>query len=184
MFGDALGGVSDSTGINLSGIPFVGGLFPDPNQKAMREALMNASNQMGAQRAQSAAGFQNLAGQMLSAYAPAQNALSQMYGGPSPPPSGAGSAAQGMSVAQPGFLESSGLFGGGSPGQGSRSVTSASNLLNQGARGLGTMTLGGGPVGLGVNELAKTGGVGGTVGGLFQQAGLGQPWGPFQGVFG
>lgn len=83
--GGLMMGMGDMTGINLSGIPFVGGLFPDPNQKAMRDALQNASNMMGAQRAQTAGAYQNLANNALGALQPAQNALYQMYGGGSQP---------------------------------------------------------------------------------------------------
>lgn len=90
MMGNMFGGIQNSTGINLSGIPFLGGLFPDPNQKAMRDALNSASSMMGNQRVQQAAGYQNLANNALGALQPAQNALSQMYGGtgqmgPTPP---------------------------------------------------------------------------------------------------
>lgn len=86
--GGLMMGMGDMTGINMSGIPFIGGMFPDPNQKAMRDALQNASNMMGAQRSQSAAAYQNAANNMLGALQPAQNALSMMYGGGGGTPTG------------------------------------------------------------------------------------------------
>ncbi len=183
MFGDAFGGVSEGTGINLSGIPFVGGLFPDPNQKAMREALMNASNQMALQRQQSAAGFQNLAGQMLSAYAPAQNALSQMYGGGGAPQAAASSPVSSMVEQGISRVPMPSMNGGSPPSNGN-----GPGMLNQAAGGLGTMTLGGGPFGLlagaGVDKLRQQGGMGGALGGALSGLGMGKPWGPLNGVFG
>ncbi len=86
--GSLMMGMGDMTGMNLSGIPFIGGMFPDPNQKAMRDALANASAMMGAQRAQTAGAYQNLANNMLGAMQPAQNALTMMYGGGSGAPTG------------------------------------------------------------------------------------------------
>lgn len=80
------GGVmSLNGGINMSQIPFIGGLFPNPNEAAMQQAIQNAGGQFAAYRPQLAQAYQNLAGDQLAALQGPQNALMQMYGGKPPP---------------------------------------------------------------------------------------------------
>jgi hypothetical protein len=68
-------------GINLSGIPFIGGMFPNPNEAAMRDAMGAAGQSYANMRPQMAQGYQNLASQFQNQMSPAAQALANMYGG-------------------------------------------------------------------------------------------------------
>lgn len=106
MFGGGSSGaggggiIGDNGGVNMSQIPFIGGMMPNPNEKAMREALQRAQVAYGDHRGQSAQAYQNMLGQVLNSYQPVQNALGAMYGGPkqpglpAPPPAYTGPGAQ------------------------------------------------------------------------------------------
>lgn len=73
--------IGDEGGVNLSGLPFVGGLFPNAAQRMQRELQTQASNTMGAMRPGIAEGFQNIWNGVQQAYNPAQQALMSIYGG-------------------------------------------------------------------------------------------------------
>ncbi len=77
------GGMFSNTngGLQLSQIPFIGGLFPNPNEGAARDAMAAAGAAYGAMRPSSAQGYQNLVSQNQNALAPAHQALANMYGG-------------------------------------------------------------------------------------------------------
>lgn len=68
-------------GINLSGIPFIGGMFPNPNEGAVRDAMAAAGQSYANMRPQMAQGYQNIASQFQNQMAPASQALANMYGG-------------------------------------------------------------------------------------------------------
>lgn len=93
--GGMMTGMGQGLGINLSGIPFVGGLFPDPAQKAMRDSLAAAVGSYQNMREPQAQGYQNLMARAGAGFAPVQSALNWMYGGPDQsqpsPPSSSGS---------------------------------------------------------------------------------------------
>lgn len=67
-------------GINLSGIPFIGGMFPNPNEAANRDAMAAAGQAYGNMRPQMAQGYQNIASQFQNQLAPVHQALDNMYG--------------------------------------------------------------------------------------------------------
>src|SRR5512139_673449 len=85
-----VGGLMGGIGLNLSQIPFVGGMFPDPNAPAMQAAMQNAANTYASQRPVTAQAFENLMNQVRAGYQPAQNALASMYGGGNGTPNLAG----------------------------------------------------------------------------------------------
>jgi hypothetical protein len=89
--GGMMSGMGEGLGINLSGIPFIGGLFPNPAEKAMRDSLANAVTSYGNMREPQAQGYQNLMGRVGQSFAPVQSALSWMYGGPDQGGAGGGS---------------------------------------------------------------------------------------------
>ena len=68
-------------GINLSGIPFIGGMFPNPNEGAARDAMNAAGQAYGNMRPQMAQGYQNMVSQFQNQMSPASQALANMYGG-------------------------------------------------------------------------------------------------------
>jgi hypothetical protein len=157
-------------GINLSGIPFIGGMFPNPNEAAMQQGIKNVQAATAAYRPQMAQAYQNLAGDQLAALQGPQQALLQMYGGQPPP---------GPSISNPSH--------GGSPSmQASSPPPQASGGSSGGSSGgfLGGM-LGGDPLG----GLMGAGGLGGILGGGGMTSGLpgfgnGQSGGPLGGILG
>ena len=68
-------------GINLSGIPFIGGMFPNPNEAAMRDAMGAAGQSYANMRPQMAQGYQNMVSQFQNQMSHAAQALANMYGG-------------------------------------------------------------------------------------------------------
>lgn len=153
--------IGDEGGVNLSGLPFVGGLFPNAAQRQQRELQMQASNTMGAMRPGIAEGFQNIWNGVQQAYNPAQQALMSIYGGKPPggPPIGGamGSAAGSMA-------------GGGAPSKPVDPWTAGAGLpagfRPSSATGfMGSMPIVGGMLG-GMGGLFPGGGGGGPMGGL------------------
>lgn len=165
------------TGIQPSRLPFVGGLFPNPDEKAMRQAMADAAASYQAARPQSAAAWNAALGNMMGAYSPAQSALAQMYGGtqappPAGPPPGQPMAqAQSMLPSQPpkpqGASAIGGLFGGGPVASMGGMLRGATGGLFGGAPGagagaaLGGFVPGGGPLG----GMPGAGGLAGLLGG-------------------
>jgi len=68
-------------GLNLSGIPFIGGMFPNPNAGAMSQGFANAAQSYADRRMPTAAAYQQGLQNALTALNPAANALNMMYGG-------------------------------------------------------------------------------------------------------
>lgn len=153
--GQAGGGggiMSGSGGLNMSQIPFIGGMFPNPNEAAMQQAIQQSQNDLSAYRPQMAQAYQNLAGNQLASYQPAQGALMQMYGGSIP---------QGPTIANP-------SPGGMPPGQSSPQQPPSGGSSSSGDPLSGLM---GGLPGLGGGGLPGLGGAGG-LGGLMGGGGL------------
>lgn len=74
-------GMGDSLGINFSGIPFIGGMFPNPAEAAANEAIRQAAGVYGGLIPQIAQAYGNLHQNALGNFGPVQNALRQIYGG-------------------------------------------------------------------------------------------------------
>jgi hypothetical protein len=68
-------------GLQMSQIPFIGGMFPNPNEAAMRDAMTAAGQAYANMRPQQAQGYQNIMSQVQNQMAPASQALANMYGG-------------------------------------------------------------------------------------------------------
>lgn len=80
--GGMLGGLSGGLGINLSGIPFVGGMFGSPEEAAMRQSMANAVQSYQNMREPQAQGYQSAMARFGQGMQPVQSALNWMYGGP------------------------------------------------------------------------------------------------------
>lgn len=177
--------IGDQGGVNLSGLPFVGGLFPNAAQQMQRQMMANAANTLGAMQPGIAQGFQNIFNGTQQAYGPAQRALAMMYGGaPASAPSGdmgslagkfaaGGAAPSGGGGQSPGsaLSQANGMLGIGGGGGGGGFMGSLTGLL--GATPLG----GGGPLG------GLMGGGGGGLGGILGGLG-GGGGGPLGGLLG
>lgn len=129
-------------GLQLYNMPFIGGLFPNPNEQAKLQAIKQVGQNYAAYRPQMAQAYQNMIGSQLGSLQPAQNALMQMYGGKPPPGPTISNPSPGGSPPSPPPASSGGSPGGSSGG------------------GLGGIFGGGGLPGLG-----GIGGLGGLLGG-------------------
>lgn len=181
MLGGLTSGLGGMAGINLSGIPFVGGMFANPAEAQMRDSMAGAANQYQGMREPAAQGFQNMMGRTHDMYQPAHDALNWMYGSPQQPQAPQGQPPQmGAPPPQaPTPHPQAHSSGGGGP---------AMSTIGAGLGGL----LGGGPVGalgagLGANAMGSgsaKGGLGGMLGGFAGGGTLGGYGGGLGGLLG
>lgn len=74
------GGIGDVLGIDVGALPVVGSLFPDKNEKELRELMLSLASSMQQNRGDiERAGVRSLQNE-LSAYAPMNSLLGEMYG--------------------------------------------------------------------------------------------------------
>lgn len=199
LFGGGGGGfngtsfIGDSGGVNLSGLPFVGGLFPNAAQQQQRQAMADAASAYGAMRPGVAQGFGNIWSGVQQAYTPAERALQAMYGGGTAPNSGGW--APGGARPMPGGGPSS-ITSGGGPRPSDNSGGGSSPFGQGGLLGMasgdplgGALFGQGGPMGFAGRQAGGALGGGGGLGGLLGGGGLfggggGSPLGGLGGIFG
>lgn len=161
-------------GLQLSQIPFIGGLFPNPNEGAVRDAFNAAGQSYGGMRGQMGQGYQNIASHFQNQMAPARQALMNMYGGQQ----GQNSDVTGAIAQQQGPRDSGAAMGA-MAGFGGHSPSTASDRATDDG-------VGGDPLMGFVNTLDPMGGlgsIGGSFGGLFGlNGGQGGPMGAAHGA--
>lgn len=139
-------------GMQLYNMPFIGGLFPNPNEQAKLQAIKQVGQNYGAYRPEMAQAYQNMIGSQLGALQPAQGALMQMYGGKPPPGPTISNPSPGGSPLPPPQPSSGGSPGGSSGGSGG-----GLGSLFGGLPGMGGMG--------GLPGMSGIGGLGGMLGG-------------------